>query len=371
MTCPLDALRPDERSLLDSLGFDADTFAALARSLREGTLPPNQVVGEVVAPAAGVIRPPVAPTSPQGAAMTEAGLQLLAQGRAAMVVLNGGMATRFGGRVKGVVDALPGRSFLGLQASRLAALAAGGSAASLLVMNSRATDPATRAHLVDHDHFGLSADDVFCFLQSGAPRLTPEGALYRDERGAISIYGPGHGDLLPSLRRSGALSWLRERGVEYLLMANVDNLGGALDPHLLGTFAASGDEMMGEVVAKDPGDLGGSPASVDGRVQLVEDFAFPEGFDKDCIPVFNTNTLWFRTDALDRDFPLRWYCVQKKADDSPVVQFERLVGQVSWFLDTRWALVSRDRFQPVKSPEDLEAAQPRLRKMFGRLNVVG
>ena len=41
-----------------------------------------------------------------------------------MLLLNGGMATRFGGRVKGVVDALPNRSFLALQASRLKALAA-------------------------------------------------------------------------------------------------------------------------------------------------------------------------------------------------------------------------------------------------------
>lgn len=368
MSCPLDHLRPDERSLLHALGFDADSFSGLAAALRDGTLPPNQVQGEVAPPPDGAIRQPLPAATPQGQVMTEAGLQLLAQGRAAMVVLNGGMATRFGGRVKGVVDALPGRSFLGLQAGRLATAGAG---APLLVMNSRATDPATRAHLLDHDFFGLSSDDVYCFVQSGAPRLTPEGDLFRDDDGALSIYGPGHGDLLPSLRRSGALDWLRGRGVEYLLMANVDNLGGSLDPHLLGTFAASGDEMMGEVVAKDPGDKGGSPASVDGRVQLVEDLAFPEGFDKDSIPVFNTNTLWFRTDALDRDFPLRWYCVVKDAAGRPVIQFERLVGQASWFLRTGWALISRDRFQPVKSPEDLEAAQPRLRQMFGRLNVVG
>lgn len=363
MTCPLDDLRPDERSLLDELGFDAGTFAGLALALLEGTLPPNQVQGLVLPPPEGAIRSPLLPGTPRGVTITEAGLRLLGQGRAAMIVLNGGMATRFGGRVKGVVDALPGRSFLGLQASRLAGLGGG---TPLLVMNSRATDPATRAHLAENDHFGLAPDDVFCFLQSGAPRLTPAGGLSRDDDGAISIYGPGHGDLIPSLRRSGALRWLRERGVDYLLMANVDNLGGSLDPHLLGTFAASGDEMMAEVVAKNPGDKGGSPASVDGRVQLVEDFAFPDGFDKDSIPVFNTNTLWFRTDALDRDFPLRWYCVRKEVAGRRVVQFERLVGQVSWFLRTGWALVTRERFLPVKSPADLEEARPRLRGMFGR-----
>jgi UTP--glucose-1-phosphate uridylyltransferase len=367
---PLRSLHSTERALLDGLGLDAPAFEMLAGLLHMGCLPGNRIAVPVEPPPPGLIRPPAPAGSREGDALVDAGQQLLHQGRAAMVVLNGGMATRFGGRVKGVVDALPGRSFLALQASRLASWRRKvGRSAPLLVMNSRATDEATREHLAAGDHFGLAADDVFCFMQSGAPRLNPDGTLFRDELGEISIYGPGHGDLMPSLRRSGALDWARARGIEYLLMANVDNLGAALDPRLLGAFAATGAEMMVEVVAKDPGDKGGAPASVNGRVQLVEDFAFPEGFDKDSIPVFNTNTLWFRVDAIDRDLDLRWYCVHKEAGGRPVVQFERLVGQVSWSLETAWTLVTRDRFLPVKSPEDLDAVRPRLREMFGRLKL--
>ena len=47
-----------------------------------------------------------------------AGLEALAAGRVAQVVLAGGMATRFGGVVKGVVEALDGRSFLDVEARR-------------------------------------------------------------------------------------------------------------------------------------------------------------------------------------------------------------------------------------------------------------
>ncbi|MCO4770984.1 MAG: UTP--glucose-1-phosphate uridylyltransferase [Deltaproteobacteria bacterium] len=366
----LAALSADERASLDSTGFDAQSFAELVDGHLAGTLPPNRLRGDVQPPPA---IPRVAPSgSWQGDALVDAGRQALHAGKAGLLLLNGGMATRFGGRVKGIVPALPGRSFLALQAERMAGLQAEtGQPLPMLLMNSLATDEPTRAHLAEHDGWSLAAGSVRTFMQSAAPRLRPDGSLYRGADGTPSLYGPGHGDLLPSLRRSGELQRLRDAGVEVLLMANVDNLGAALDPALLGAFLASGAEMMVEVAPKLPGDVGGAPASVDGEVRIVEGFAFPEEFDQDRIPVFNTNTLWFRVDALDREFPLRWYRVRKKTGDDEVIQFERLVGQASWFLRTEYVTVSRDRFRPVKSPADLDAVRPKLREMFGvRLRVL-
>ena len=52
------------------------------------------------------------PGSDAWRAARDAGVEALAAGRVAQVVLAGGMATRFGGVVKGVVEALDGRSFL-------------------------------------------------------------------------------------------------------------------------------------------------------------------------------------------------------------------------------------------------------------------
>lgn len=366
MTSPLRALNDGERRRLRDLGFDSPVFERLVMGLRQGTLPGNAVEGTVEAPRSGDILPLAPAGTMEGDALADAGQQLLGAGRAGLVVLNGGMATRFGGRVKGIVEALPGRSFLQLQCDRLASIrSATGRAAPLLVMNSEATAEATTEHLEANDWFGLDRGDVRCFEQTAAPRVRPDGSLYRDGAGEISVYGPGHGDLAVCLRTSGALQWAVGRGVEYLLMANVDNLGATLDGPLLGRFAASGADMMVEVAPKAPGDKGGAPARVDGRVQIVEGFAFPAGFDQDSIDVFNTNTLWFRSEALDQDFPMSWYVVHKEAAGDPVVQFERLIGQLSWFLPTEWVQVSRERFRPVKTPEDLEALQPVLRAMFG------
>jgi len=362
----LSALTEAERDFLDGIGFDAGTFQQLVDDYVEGALPPNRVVGAVTPPAPGDVRRLAPAGSWQGDAVVDAGRQALHGGRVALVLLNGGMATRFGGKVKGVVDALPGRSFLALQAERIRLLREEtGQDLPLVLMNSFATDTATREHLEGNDWFGLPRESVLSFVQSGQPRITKDGALFRDGQGKASIYGPGHGDLLPSLRRSGVLAQLRERGIETILMANVDNLGAGLDAQLLGHFLASGKSMMVEVAPKLPGDVGGAPAAVDGQVRLVEGFAFPEGFDHDSIPVFNTNTLWFQTAALDREFPLRWYVVHKTAEGHPVVQFERLVGQATWFLPTEYVEVTRERFLPVKQPKDLETIRPTLRAMFG------
>ena len=56
-------------------------------------------------------------------AAREAGVEALRAGRVAQVVLAGGMATRFGGVVKGAVEALDGRSFLSWKLGETARLA--------------------------------------------------------------------------------------------------------------------------------------------------------------------------------------------------------------------------------------------------------
>ena len=92
--------------------------------------------------------------------------------------------------------------------------------------------------------------------------------------------------------------------------------------------------------------------------QIIEGFRFPAGFDQDRIPVFNTNTLVFEAAALDRDFELPFYRVEKSVDGRPAIQFERLVGELSAFLPTRFVEVLREgpdgRFLPAKDPEELQ-----------------
>ncbi|MEE2829655.1 MAG: UTP--glucose-1-phosphate uridylyltransferase, partial [Myxococcota bacterium] len=142
---PLDSLRPDELERLEFLDFDADLFGRLADTFRSDRMPPNEVEGQLDAPSPEFFRTPAPLGTMQGDALLDAGLQFLDGGRAGLVLLNGGMATRFGGQVKAIVEALPGQSFLGLQAKRLASLHRSATRASpLLLMNSFATEGPTR-----------------------------------------------------------------------------------------------------------------------------------------------------------------------------------------------------------------------------------
>jgi UTP--glucose-1-phosphate uridylyltransferase len=265
----------------------------------------------------------------------------------AVAVLNGGMATRFGGTVKGLVEAIDGVSFLDwkLRDARHAGV-------PVVLMNSFATDGETRGHLGD-------PDDVIVFAQSVLLRLTPAGEVFPGP----SPYSPGHGDfavLVP-------VEELRARGVRTLLLSNVDNLGARVDPRVLAAHRASANPLTVEVTRAE-GDPGGAPVRVNGRPQIVEGFRFPPGFDPHTLPVFNTNSFVIEVDALAQDFPLTWLYVEKDVDGRTAVQLERLVNELSAFLPTTYLLVPRhgprSRFMPVKTPEDLERARPLLRELL-------
>jgi UTP--glucose-1-phosphate uridylyltransferase len=277
------------------------------------------------------------------------------------IILSGGMATRFGyDRPKGLYPILDGKSFLQLKIEWLLGAAP---SAPIYVMTSFHTDAEVREHLREHDNFGAAPGQIRCFLQDKFPRLTPDGSLFQPDDPGEAFAAPGHGDFPFALIRSGLLTEFIQQGGRYLFFSNVDNLGATLDPVILGWHIAAGREMTIEVADKVPGDKGGAPARVGGRVQLVEGFAFPVDFDQDAIPVFNTASYVFTAEALAREPDLPWYVVEKKVDGQPVIQFEHLAGDLSRTLSVGLLAVDRDeRFIPVKSQEDVPHAQELIRR---------
>ena len=265
----------------------------------------------------------------------------------AVAVLNGGMATRFGGAVKGLVDAVDGVSFLDWKL-RDAAHAG----VPVVLMNSFATDEETREHLGDRD-------DVVVFSQSVSLRLEPDGSVFPGP----SPYSPGHGDFAAC----APADELRARGIRTLMLSNVDNLGARVDPRVLAAHRAAGNPLTIEVAPAE-GDPGGAPVRVDGRPQIVEGFRFPPGFDPHALPVFNTNSLVVEVDALAQRHPLSWFYVEKAVEGRQAVQLERLVNELSAFLPTTYLVVPRhgprSRFVPVKTPDDLERARLLLRELL-------
>jgi UTP--glucose-1-phosphate uridylyltransferase len=354
----------ETRAVLDRFGFDEPLFGSLRARVAAGELSPetNLVRGEVEPPAPGDITPLPAPGEPGYDEARDAGLEALARDEVAQVILAGGMATRFGGVVKGVLTAVDGRSFLEAKLVQTSALADRlGCRVPVALMTSFATDDAIRAHVAER---GLG--EPLVFGQFVSLRLEGSGELFRTADGNVSLYAPGHGDLFRALRRSGTLATLRELGVRLVQISNVDNLGARVDPVVVGSHLLGGKPLTCEVARKE-GDLGGAPVRVDGRLQLLEGPRFPPSFDQGLAPVFNTNTALFDLDALDVDYDLTWLYVEKAVEGRAAVQLERLYHEASALVPTQFLEVPRrgprGRFSPIKTPADLERAQDDLREL--------
>ena len=358
------AVDPETQATLDRFGFDEALFDALRAKVAAGELSAesNLVRGTIEPPTDADLTALPAPDSADYDATRSAGLGALARGEVGQIVLAGGMATRFGGVVKAVLAAVDGKSFLEAKLLQTVALErALGCSVPVALMTSFATDDAVRAHVGERE-----LGDPLVFHQFVSLRLEPSGELFLDEEGRPSLYAPGHGDLFQAVRRSGTLDELRRRGVRVVTISNVDNLGARVDPVVVGAHLLGGTPLTCEVVRKE-GDMGGAPVRVNGKLRLVEGPCFPDSFDQQLAPVFNTNTALIDIDALDEDYDLSWVYVRKSVADRVAVQLERLYHEVSAFVPAQYLEVPRrgprGRFSPIKTPADLERAQEDLREL--------
>ncbi len=368
----------DLRRHLDESGFDAERLVSLAQPLwsrapggaASGQKDErNRVRGTVEAPRAEDIVDAPQPGSPEHAALEAAGLDAIRRGELALCVLAGGMATRMGGVVKALVEAFDGRTFLDLRLRENATWSArAGRPVPLWLMTSDATDAPTREALKKAN----APAHVATFRQDVGIRLTPEGSLFRDEHGAASTYSPGHGDLPDALRRSGLLERFVVEGGRTVWIANLDNLGASIDAAILGLFSKSGKDVMVEVAPKEAGDRGGIPAWADTpngrRLQVLEEFRLPPGFDAASVRVFNTNTFLVRAEPLLRT-PIHWswFEVEKKVEGRTAVQFERLLQELTAAMPAAYVRVPREgvaaRFLPVKDHEELARRRETIRQV--------
>ncbi len=356
-------LPADVTELLRRHRFDAARFEQLAAKLTQAGASDNRVKGHVDSP-----RPDDVVEFPErGSAewneLERIGLDLLSKGQCALVVLAGGMATRMGGVVKALVEALPGHTFLDLRLKEIAAMQRRvGHAPPFWLMSSHSTHD----KLVEALGERLDGYQVAVFPQYLSLRLTPDGRVFSDAEGRPSEHAPGHGDLPDALRDSGLLERFVREGGKLVMVANLDNLGATLEPAVLGWHLPNGRQVTCEVVSKVGSDRGGIPVRVDGRLVVLEEFRLPENFDAASVRVFNTNTFQFDARALlELDMDWTYFIVQKKVGQTPVIQFERLVNEVTSHLDARFILVPRSgsesRFLPVKDNEELEARRTEIR----------
>ncbi|GLC67245.1 hypothetical protein PLESTF_000532900 [Pleodorina starrii] len=188
-------------------------------------------------------------TAAQAAQWTQHGYRLIAEGRAAVLLLAGGQGTRLGSSLpKGCFDiGLPShKSLFQLQAERLlrlqrlaaAATGTSPSAAKPLrwyIMTSAFTHADTLAHFEANGYFGLAPEQVTFFQQGFLPCFTEDGKLILETHGSLAKAPDGNGGVYLSLARSGVLEAMAAAGVECLDCYCVDNSLARLgDPRFIG-----------------------------------------------------------------------------------------------------------------------------------------
>ena len=383
------------RTRLDAAGFDADRLVRLAAPLfadanagvaKEDAAAEraerNRVGGVVEPPHPGDVVDAPAAGTPEHARLSALGLEAIRRGELAFCVMAGGMATRMGGVVKALVEAVDDRTFLDLRLQENATWSArAGAPVPLWLMTSEATDGPIREALAQRK----APPNVQTFMQDIGLRLTREGRLFRDDGGHPSTYATGHGDLPDALRRSGLLaSFVAAKG-KVVWIANLDNLGATIDPALLGQFLERRAPVMVEVAPKVAGDRGGIPvwADADGpsarslrRLQVLEEFRLPPAFDAAAVRVFNTNTFLVEAGPLlEARGKWHWFEVEKKVEGSVAIQFERLLQELTAWLPAAYARVPRDgvssRFLPVKDHDELAKRRAEIRAVADARGMMG
>jgi UTP--glucose-1-phosphate uridylyltransferase len=296
--------------------------------------------------------------------------------RTVIIKLNGGLGTSMGmTKAKSLLPVKGDLTFLDVIVHQVLELRKRHDARlPLVLMNSFATQDDTLAALSGYDD--LEVDVPLDFVQGRVPKIRTDDLMPVDwpDNPRQEWAPPGHGDIYTSLVTSGTLGALLDKGYEYAFVSNADNLGAVLDPRIVGWFAGEGLPFAMEVTERTDADKkGGHIARLkeNDRLVLRETAQTPDE-DLDALQDtgrhrwMNTNNLWINLRALqsaldERDGVLGLPMIvnRKTVDPSDkstpeVFQLETAMGAAIGVFDGAAALrVSRRRFSPVKTTEDL------------------
>ena len=369
-----------DADLLRCFDFDAALWLEQMRAVRERRVDESSATIDHVFEPATNLRSVHHDGRAEERSARDAGARALSRGEVAVLMLNGGLATRFGGVVKGTVTVFDDVSFLGAKIGDVVrAKSLFGKRIPVLIMNSFATKQETSKHLNSNAFFGIEPEDIDFFDQSVSVRLTETGDPFFGADGRARYYAPGHGEFFQRLHASALFGKLESQGVKYLAFSNIDNLGATVDPLLLGLHIESQCDMTIEVIKKTRNavgawDAGGAPVKIGGHLQVVEGFRFPASVPPETLLDFQTNNMFFSLPALREPPTLPRYFVKKRVEGRASIAFEAITCEASGVKRPNgkaWLSLNlirvprtgqRGRFFPIKSQEDLDLLRAQVKE---------
>jgi len=188
-------------------------------------------------------------------AMRLKGEDLLRKGILAAFLVAGGQGSRLGfDGPKGILPITPIRkkTLFQLHAEKILASAQYYKVCiPWYIMTSEANHVQTVNYFEENSYFGLGKENIMFFKQEMLPAVDLNGKLILEEKHKLFMSPNGHGGSLKAIWDSGALTDMKQRGIEYLFYFQVDNvLLNICEPEFIGYHVANQAQMSSKVVRK-------------------------------------------------------------------------------------------------------------------------
>ena len=220
---------------------------------------------------------------PEKEELEELGEEILRKGEYAVVTMAGGQGTRLGhtgpkGTFKLDVYGKGKYLFEILAENLKEANKKYGKIIPWYIMTSKANNEETQKFLEKHNYFGYDKKSVRLFAQSELPLVDTEGKVLIGKDMKIKEASDGNGGTYSSLRATGCLAEMKEKGIKWVFIGGVDNaLLKMADTVLLGLAIKEKVQIAAKSIVKaNAHERVGVFAKMNGHPKVIEYTEMPE-----------------------------------------------------------------------------------------------
>lgn len=146
------------------------------------------------------------------------------------------------------------------------------------IMTSEENHDETKSFLEKHNYFGYKRQSVMLFKQGVLPLLDIQGKMLIGKDLKIKEASDGNGGVFSSLRTTGMLADMKEKGIKWIFIGGVDNaILKMADTILLGMAIDKGVQIASKSVVKaNPHEKVGVFCKMNGHPKVIEYTELPE-----------------------------------------------------------------------------------------------